>query len=402
MSEFYIGLMSGTSVDGIDAVLVDFDNSKNSEKNEKSTTNLKSKIVEKNKIVEKSKIVDFVSIDFDDELKQLLHSLCIGTDNEIEKAGVARVKLAEYEAKAVNELIKKAKIKKEDVVAVGCHGQTVRHRPEKGFSIQLDDGPRVAALTDIDVINNFRAADIANGGNGAPLTQAFHRIQFASIDKVSMVLNLGGIANLTVIDKDPDHSILQAFDTGPANTLIDAATRLLLKKPFDKDGEIARSGKVIPALLAKYLSEPYLQLPPPKSTGRETFNPEFIAEELLLATQDKSFIPDLIATLTEFTVVASVNAIRQCLFKYKIDSARLILCGGGAYNSLIVERFTKLLEKQHVEVVCADNLGVNSKLIEAHAFAFFAYMFCHRKPLDLGNSTGARRPSILGCLNPKA
>lgn len=390
MSEFYIGLMSGTSIDGIDAVLVQFEN---------DASNV---AIKKNNV--KSKIVDFISIDFDEELKQLLHSLCTGTDNEIEKAGVARVKLAEYEAKAVNELIKKSStsINKDDVVAVGCHGQTVRHRPEKGFSIQLDDGPRVAALTGIDVINNFRAADIANGGNGAPLTQAFHRIQFASDDKVSMVLNLGGIANLTVIDKDEKHHILDAFDTGPANTLIDAATRLLLKKPFDKDGEIARSGKVIPALLAKYLSEPYLQLPPPKSTGRETFNPEFIAEELLLATQDKSFIPDLIATLTEFTVVASVNAIRQCLFKYKIESARLILCGGGAYNSLIVERFTKLLEKQHVDVVCADRLGVNSKLIEAHAFAFFAYMFCHRKPLDLGKSTGALRPSILGCLNPKA
>ena len=367
MSEYYIGLMSGTSVDGIDAVLVDFGKEESSASlNEKKSSNSQYNV--------KSRIVDSISIDFDEELKQLLHSLCTGTDNEIEKAGVARVKLAEYEAKAVNELIKKAGIKKDDVVAVGCHGQTVRHRPEKGFSIQLDDGPRVAALTGIDVINNFRAADIANGG----------------------------IANLTVIDKDSEDSILDAFDTGPANTLIDSATRLLLKKPFDKDGEIARSGKVIPALLAKYLSEPYLQFPPPKSTGRETFNPEFIAEELLLATQDKSFIPDLIATLTEFTVVASVNAIRQSLFKYKIDSARLILCGGGAYNSLIVQRFTKLLERQHVEVVCADKLGVNSKLIEAHAFAFFAYMFCHRKPLELGKSTGALRPSILGCLNPSA
>lgn len=387
MSEYYIGLMSGTSIDGIDAVLVDFSQTEN--KSLTSQNNLT------------SKIVDYVSVDFDEALKQTLHSLCTGTDNEIEKSGTARVKLAEYEAEAVNKLLKKAGIDRKDVVAAGCHGQTIRHRPEKGFSIQLDDGPRVAALTGIDVINNFRASDIACGGNGAPLTQAFHRIQFASDDRVSMVLNLGGIANLTVIDKNLGHSILQAFDTGPANTLIDTATRLLLKKPFDRNGETARQGKVIPALLAKYLSEPYLQLPPPKSTGRETFNPEFIAEELLLATQDRSFIPDLIATLTEFTVVASVNAIRQCLFRYRIDSSRLILCGGGAYNSLIFERFTEMLKKQNVDVVCADTLGVNSKLIEAHAFAFFAYMFCHGKPLDLGHSTGADRPSILGCLNPK-
>lgn len=370
----YVGLMSGTSIDGIDAVLADITKSS-------------------------STIVDSYSVDFSDELKELLHSLCTGTDNELEKAGVACVKLADAEGEAVNGLLKKANVDKREVVAVGSHGQTVRHRPEKSFSIQLDDGARLAALTGIDVVNNFRAADIANGGQGAPLTQAFHRHFFAKDNEVSMVLNLGGIANLTVIDKDAKHSIIQAFDTGPANTLIDTAMRLLLKQPFDKDGQIAASGKVIPELLAKYLDAPYLKEPPPKSTGRETFNVDFIAEELLICTQDPDFIKDFIATLTEFTVLCSVNAIRQCLFKQKIDRATLTVCGGGAYNKVMMSRFKKLLEPNHVEVHTAEDTGISSKLIEAHAFAYFAYLYMNNTALDLGQSTGARQNSILGCLH---
>ena len=380
MSALYVGLMSGTSIDGVDAVLVDFF------KDEKG--NLQSKIIES------------FDVDFDKETKALLHELCLSSYDEIEKCGVARVAIAKTEAKAVLGLLQKAKVEPKDIIAIGSHGQTVRHRPEKGFSLQLDEGPLLAALTGIDVVNNFRAADIAFGGNGAPLTQAFHKMQFASTDKVSMVLNLGGIANLTVIDKDAKHQVLTAFDIGPANTLIDAAMRLLLNKNFDEDAKVARSGVVIPMLLAKYLSAPYLQLEPPKSTGRETFNVDFIKDELLLSTQDKSFIPDFIATLTEFTVVSCVNAIRQCLYKYKIDGARLIICGGGAYSPYIVEKMTNTLSKNKVEVITSDKLGANAKLIEAHAFAYFAYKFVNREALDLDGTTGAKRPSILGCLCP--
>ena len=375
MSKLYIGLMSGTSIDGIDGVLVDFEN-------------------------EKGNILASTATDYDKETKELLHSLCSSSDDEIEKAGAARVKLATFEADTVNNLLKKARISPKDVIAVGSHGQTIRHRPEKGFSIQLDDGARLAALTSIDVICDFRSADIANGGNGAPLTQAFHQHQFSLSDRYSMVLNLGGIANLTLIDKNEGHKVLEAYDTGPANTLIDAAMRMLLNKGFDRDGETAKSGKVIPALLAKYLDAPYLKRLPPKSTGREDFSLDFIKDELLLCTQDQSFIPDFIATLTEFTVLSSVNAIRQSMYRHHVDRARLIVCGGGAYNSYMLEKFTSLLSKNNVEVIKADDLGVDSKLIEAHAFAYFAYMFVQRKPLPLQDSTGAKKNSILGCLYP--
>ena len=373
MHELYVGLMSGTSIDGIDAVVASFDNSK-------------------------IKIIDSVSVDYDKDTKELLHSFCESSNDEIEKAGIARVALATYEAKAVNELLKKANLKSSDIKAIGSHGQTIRHRPEKGFSIQLEDGARLAALTNIDVVCDFRSADIANQGNGAPLTQAFHKMLFASEDIVSIVLNLGGISNLTVIGKDS--SIIEAFDCGPANTLIDAVCRLLKNTPFDKDAIFAKKGKVIPALLAKYLQAPYLKMPPPKSTGRETFNLDFIKDELLIATQRPDIVYDLLATLTEFTVVCCVNAIRQIIFSHKIDKARLIVCGGGAYNPLIMQRLSDSLLKNQVTVLKADDLGVDSKLIEAHAFAYFAYKFVKREPLDLASSTGALKPSILGCLYP--
>lgn len=375
MSKLYIGLMSGTSIDGIDGVLVDFEN-------------------------EKGCILQSTATEYDNETKTLLHSLCQSSDDEIEKAGVASVKIAEYEAKTVNDLLKKANLEAKDIIAIGSHGQTVRHRPEKGFSLQLDDGARVAALTNIDTVCDFRSADIANGGNGAPLTQAFHQHQFALNDKYSMVLNLGGIANLTLIDKNEGHKVLEAYDTGPANTLIDASMRMLLNQDFDKDGQTAKKGKVVPALLAKYLDSPYLKRLPPKSTGREDFSLDFIKDELLLCTQDSSFINDFIATLTEFTVISSVNAIRQSMFRHHVDSARLIICGGGAYNSFMFEKFVSHLSKNNVDVVKAENCGIDSKLIEAHAFAYFAYMHTNRKPLPLQDSTGSRRNAILGCLYP--
>ena len=374
MKEFYIGLMSGTSIDGIDGVLCAIEDGI-------------------------STIIESSCCDYDDNTKALLHSLCQSSNDEIEKLGVAKTNLARYEAKVVYDLLKKANLKSSDIIAIGSHGQTIRHRPEKGFSIQLDDGALLAALTKIDTICDFRSANIAQGGNGAPLTQAFHQIQFKDPTKNTFVLNLGGIANLTLIDKDG--KVLQAYDCGPANTLIDTCCRMILKKPYDKDGLIAKAGTINQSLLQEYLDCPYLKLPPPKSTGRETFNADFIKEELLVASQHPNFINDLIATLTEFTVLCCVNAIRQAIFKFKLDSSRLIICGGGAYNPVIVSRIKKLLEKNEVQTLIADDLKVNSKLIEAHAFAYFAYKFVKREALDLKDSTNAKSNCVLGCLYPK-
>ncbi|MBW7569642.1 anhydro-N-acetylmuramic acid kinase [Succinivibrio faecicola] len=375
MNELYIGLMSGTSIDGIDAVLAKFD------ENGKST------------------IIDSTSVDYDESTRELLHSLCSPSDNEIEKAGEARVKLADYESQAVLKLLEKTGFKASDIVAVGSHGQTVRHCPDRMFSIQLDDGARIAANTGIDTVCNFRAADIANGGNGAPLTQAFHSVLFGS-DKKTFVLNLGGIANVSVIDNDENHTVLCAYDIGPANTLIDTVLRIIFKKKFDKDGEIAKNAKVMPSLLQEYLSNPYLSKPAPKSTGRETFNADMIKEELFIAMSNEQYARDLVATLTEFTVIACVNEIRKIIYKYSMDESRLIVCGGGAFNRFMMDRMRELLSKNNVEFYTADALGIDSKLIEAHAFAYFAYMFTHRRPLNLKDSTACAKNSVLGCLFP--
>lgn len=375
MNELYIGLMSGTSIDGIDAVLAKFD------ENGKST------------------IIDSTSVDYDESTRELLHSLCSPSDNEIEKAGEARVKLADYESQAVLKLLEKTGFKASDIVAIGSHGQTVRHCPDRMFSIQLDDGARIAANTGIDTVCNFRAADIANGGNGAPLTQAFHSVLFGS-DKKTFVLNLGGIANVSVIDNDENHTVLCAYDIGPANTLIDTVLRIIFKKKFDKDGEIAKNAKVMPSLLQEYLSNPYLSKPAPKSTGRETFNADMIKEELFIAMSNEQYARDLVATLTEFTVIACVNEIRKIIYKYSMDESRLIVCGGGAFNRFMMDRMRELLSKNNVEFYTADALGIDSKLIEAHAFAYFAYMFTHRRPLNLKDSTACAKNSVLGCLFP--
>ena len=224
-------------------------------------------------------------------------------------------------------------------------------------------------------------------------------MQFQDPTKVSFVLNLGGIANLTVIDCQG--KILQAYDVGPANTLLDTVCRMIFNKNYDKDGELSKKGQVNSKLLSDYMSCDYLQLPPPKSTGRETFNADFIKEELLIATTHPEFAYDLMATLAEFTALSCVNAVRGAIFKFKIDKSRLIICGGGAYNPVIMSKLSEALAKNNVETYIADELGVNSKLIEAHAFAYFAYKFVKREPLDLACSTNARENSILGCLYPK-
>ncbi len=373
MREYYIGLMSGTSIDGIDAVLVAFENGR-------------------------SLIVESVSIDYDEDTRNLLHSLCTPQDNEIEKLGRGRVLLADYEAKACDMLLKKARLDASMIKAIGSHGQTIRHRPDLGFSLQLDDGARLAALTGIDTVCDFRSKDLANGGNGAPLTQAFHLMQFAHHHIFTMVLNLGGISNLTLISDGKTPKILSAYDTGPANTLMDTAMRLLKNEPYDKDAKIASSGVVLEEILSRYLAHPYFVRKPPKSTGRELFNADFIKDELLVCSVKNELIPDFMATLAELTVLVNVNAIRAALYEYKPLQSRLILCGGGAYNPLILKKITEHLQKNEVSVMRAEELGVNSKLIEAHAFAYFAYKFMHREPLYLEESTGAKKPSVLGCL----
>ncbi|MBO6258525.1 MAG: anhydro-N-acetylmuramic acid kinase [Succinivibrio sp.] len=367
-----IGLMSGTSIDALDGVAVEFSKGK-------------------------MNILGQVSIAWPDEVKKTLHSLCNDNLHEIETAGCMANEVARTSAKLVQILLDRLNLKKENILAIGSHGQTIRHRPAKGFSVQLDNGPLLAALTGIDTIVNFRMADIAHGGEGAPLTPAFHKEVFGCPERCRMILNLGGISNITVISKDRD--VLAGFDCGPANTLMDLVCRKFLHQPYDKDAQTASQGKVNEVWLNKLLSHEYLKKRPPKSTGREDFNEELIHSMLEECTFFREKTADLLRTLCEFTVRAVTDSIRDFNLTAG-QNADLILCGGGAFNPLVRMRFEQILTPLGIKVLKSSDFGVSETLLEAQAFAFFAYRFVEGICSDLCTSTGQKSPAILGCLCP--
>lgn len=372
MHKYYIGLMSGTSIDSLDGCICDF--------------------------AEGSKLIAKSSRKWEKDESELLHSLCQKSDDELEKAAMASNIIAKASAAVVGDLLEKASLKAEDIIAIGSHGQTVRHRPNLGFSIQLDNAPMTAALCNIDTVSNFRSADIANGGEGAPLTPLFHAQIFKDEKRPRYVLNLGGIANLTVIK--PGGEVLCGFDCGPANTLSDLCCRLFFNCDYDFDGKFAYQGQIRVEWLAHFLSHPFLQKDPPKSTGREDFNADYIREYLLLCTQKMELICDLIATLDEFTVLAAVNALRKIRYKHNLPAGDLLLCGGGALNPFIVERFKKHLKQDDIEVKLTSEFNVDVSILEAQSFAYFAKETIEGRSFDLSKITGSRLPVVLGVIAP--
>lgn len=373
MRQIYIGLMSGTSIDAMDGVLVEF--------NAGSVD-----------------VLATASKKWAESEASKLHRLCREGDNEIEQAGSAKIAIADISTEVIKDLLEKSGVEAREVIAVGAHGQTIRHRPGKGFTIQLNDGPRIAANCNIDTIVDFRSADIAKHGQGAPLTPAFHQMIFGSHDHARLVLNLGGIANLTVMG--PNGRVLEGFDSGPANTLIDLACRKLLNLPFDKDAKIALRGTVDNYWLGSFLTHPFLKQKPPKSSGREDFNELTIAPQLNSCRHNPERIADLIRTLCEFTVVASTNAITESIKDFNLKDPELILCGGGARNPLILERFRQLLASHGVKVFTSDDFGVAADSLESIAFAWFARLFMNGITAPLKRATGAREDCILGSLCP--
>lgn len=372
MHKYYIGLMSGTSIDSLDGCICDF--------------------AEGIKLIVKS------SRKWKEDEGRLLHSLCQKSEDELEKAARASNIIAKASAAVVRDLLDKASLKAEDIIAIGSHGQTVRHRPNLGFSVQLDNAPLTAALCNIDTVFNFRSADIANGGEGAPLTPLFHAQIFKDEKRTRYVLNLGGIANLTVIK--PGGEVLCGFDCGPANTLSDLCCRLFFNCAYDPDGKFAYQGKIRVEWLAYFLSHPFLQKDPPKSTGREDFNADYIREYLLLCTQKQELVYDLIATLDEFTVLAAVNALRKIRYKHDLPAGDLLLCGGGALNPFIVERFKQHLKQDDIEVKSTADFNVDVSILEAQSFAYFAKETIEGRSFDLSKITGSKQSVILGVIAP--
>lgn len=357
----FIGLMSGTSVDGIDAVLVDF--------NEHGC-----------------QMLGHCATPFSPALQQQIHRLSLAQQDDIEQVADCELQLAEHYSRAVSELLTLCAVKPSDIVAIGNHGQTVRHRPNapRPYTIQLGCNTTLAMRSGIDVIADFRTRDIALGGQGAPLVPVFHRYLFGADDFA--VVNIGGIANVTLLS---EHAVL-GFDCGPGNTLLDAICAREFACAYDANGALARQGQVDSALLALLLSEPYLAAPPPKSTGRELFNPDWLASKL---TQYGASVSrhDLLATLTEFTA----KCISQSLQHASVPPKQILLCGGGAFNSLLVERITALTQ---MPVKSCAEFGVDPQHMEAMAFAYLAYCYVHRIPSNLPSVTGASRAVPLGNL----
>lgn len=360
---YFIGLMSGTSLDAIDAALVDFS---------KDTPNL----------------VQHHQHPLPPQLRVKILALCTPGDNEIERMGECDVELGALFAEAALELMQQAKLDAEQIQAIGSHGQTIRHCPNDKypFTLQIGDPNQIAQRTGITTVADFRRRDMAAGGEGAPLAPIIHREVF-SVDHDRAILNIGGIANLTLLPGDKSIPPT-GFDTGPGNVLIDTWYQSHQQGQFDRDGNWASKGKVIEPLLSQLLSDPYFQLPPPKSTGRELFNANWLEQQL--ASYRDIEAQDVCATLVEF----SAKTISDHLQKQFPDCRELFVCGGGAHNSFMLERLADQLDGCRVGTT--DELGVSPDWVEAIAFAWMAKQTLERKAGNVPSITGADQPCILG------
>lgn len=404
-STLYVGVMSGTSADGVDAVLVDF-------------------------AAGDWQVLGHAQLAFDDTLStvrdEILSLNCPDGQNELHRSAVLANTLARLYAQTVQRVLTSTGVPAHAVRAVGIHGQTVRHQPllvetttnthasaapsdDTGYTLQLNNPALVAEKTHIDTIADFRSRDIAAGGQGAPLAPLFHQAWLQQSTKTqnacTAILNLGGIANVTLLDAQ--HNILYGFDTGPANVLMDAWTQQHLHRPYDESGAWAARGTVHPQLLERMLTEPFFTAPTPKSTGRDLFNTAWLTHHLQQvngstnphathATTTSIKAEDVQATLLELTARSLSMALASCQMPAPLG--RLLLCGGGAYNTTLRLRLAELLPT--TQVSATDDYGLPAQQVEAMAFAWLAKMCIERQPLPLARVTGATGARILGAQYP--
>ncbi len=359
--------MSGTSLDAIDAVLLHLDASGH------------------------GRVADGIAIHLPESLREQLLALNRSGPDELARAAMASIELATLYAEAVSRVLAATGTSASKVAAIGVHGQTVRHRPDLGYTIQLNAPARVAELTGIDVIADFRSRDIAAGGQGAPLVPAFHAAQFAAA-RTRVVLNLGGIANITILGADGS---IRGFDTGPANMLMDAWTRRERGKAYDTDGEWAASGHADSRLLEHLLADAWFALPPPKSTGRDDFSLEWLEQRLATVGNGGAALcpADVQATLLQLTAQSVARAISD----HASDAADVLVCGGGARNAALMDALRSAL---HCPLETTDRHGLPTQWVEAAAFAWLAWCHDTRRAAGLPEVTGARKPTLLGCRYP--
>ena len=354
--------MSGTSLDGVDAVLADFSG-------------------------RPPRVRASAHHPFSADLRAELLALQSSGHDEIARAAAAGNALALAYAAAVDAVIRASGSDKDAVQAIGCHGQTVRHRPERGFTAQIGNAALLAERTSIRVVADFRSRDVAAGGQGAPLAPAFHAELFLDRNENRAILNIGGIANLTRLARD---GTVTGFDCGPGNCLMDLWSGRHTGAPFDESGKWASGGRVLPQLLARMQQDPYFALPPPKSTGRDLFNDAWLRARV----QGDEDAQSVQATLLELTARSICDAIGRDL----PGTQRVIACGGGTKNLALMKRLRELLDRVPLE--SSDLHGIDPQLVEAVAFAWLASQSVRGLPGNLPSVTGARGRRVLGAVYP--
>lgn len=372
--QYYIGIMSGTSADGIDLALVDFTD---------------------NKI----KLVASYYQPYSDSTYQQIIELYQPAHNEIDKAFALDILLAQQFAHAINNFLVQENLNENNIIAIGNHGQTIRHRPSittdisAPFTLQISCNQTLATLTNIRVIGDFRTKDMVLGGQGAPLVPAFHNALFPNEQQDVFVINIGGIANITYIPIDKSQTIL-GFDTGPGNALIDDWFKTHQDGRFDNNGEWAESGTINLSLLEHFINDPYFSLSAPKSTGREYFNNEWVNNKmsnfLQLSSPTQPLKPeDIQATLTELTAYTITEQVLLLSTK-----ANVYLCGGGTLNKHLFNLIKHKLN--NFNVTSSDAINISSDALEASAFAWFAYAFDKKIMGNIPAVTGASKETVLG------
>ena len=367
-SEYFIGLMSGTSMDSIDAVAIKFGKDK-----------LECLGSHKHEI---PKII-----------KKQLAKLCQSNDSSIALFGSTDIQMGVLFAEAAKSLMSALRLTPKNIIAIGCHGQTIRHSPPGGpnipFSIQIGDPNTIATRTNCPIVADFRRADMALGGQGAPLTPAFHEIFFSHPSLVRIILNIGGIANITVLSPD---RLCMGFDTGPGNVLLDGWCQRHRGNPFDENGNWGAGGTICETLLHQLKGHPYLRQSSPKSTGRELFNLKWLEQQLKEHQNHIEFLApqDVQATLCKFTA----DTISDCIKSLKCPVDEIFVCGGGAHNRALMKTLRQKLDGLNLRTT--KSLGVHPDNVEAAAFAWLAMRRINGLSGNLPSVTGARHSTILG------
>ncbi|APC17283.1 anhydro-N-acetylmuramic acid kinase [Pseudomonas frederiksbergensis] len=359
----YIGVMSGTSLDGLDIALIEQ--------------------------APAIKLIATHYIPMPDSLRSELLGLCTSGPDEIARSAIAQQNWVKLAAQGINTLLADQHLKPDDIRAIGSHGQTIRHEPARGFTVQIGNPALLTELTGITVVSDFRSRDVAAGGQGAPLVPAFHEALFEERRGNRAILNVGGFSNLSLIETGKPVS---GFDCGPGNVLLDAWIHLLRGETFDRDGQWAASGSVEPVLLKALLSDPFFLTKGPKSTGREVFNLQWLTQHL--AHLPAFAAQDVQATLLELTALTIVESLQTA----QADTQELLVCGGGAHNATLMARFASLLPDAKVSSTAA--YGIDPDWVEAMAFAWLAHCCLESIPANRPSVTGARGLRVLGAVYP--